>query len=265
MEARQEKLDRLDTLLRQRRSLLVAYSGGVDSAFLLWRASRVEGLRCEGVLADSPSLKRAELTAALAFARAHHLPVRVVETRETEDPRYQANPANRCYFCKSELFQRLDALARAEGWDAIAYGEHANDAGDFRPGRVAAEEFAVIAPLRDAGIGKADIRAWAAEAGLDVADKPAQPCLASRIPTGQTVTPEKLRLVERAEAALEDEGFRIVRVRHWGELALVQVSPEETPRLLAEPLAETIRVKLRALGFAEISLDPQGYRGASLS
>jgi uncharacterized protein len=258
-------LELLDRLLASYRSVLVAYSGGVDSAFLLWRACRVPGLRVEGVLADSPSLKRSELDSALAFARAHGLPVRVLATHETEDSRYQANPANRCFFCKAELFQRMEALARSEGWNALAYGEHADDLGHDRPGRLAAAQFSVVAPLREAGIGKAAIRAWTAEAGLSVADKPAQPCLASRIPTGQPVTPGKLRQIEAAEAVLEAEGFRIVRVRHWGDHALVQVAPEEIPRLLAEPLAGRVRHQLGVLGFPQVTLDPQGYRGASLA
>jgi len=265
MDSSPELLDRLDARLAACGSVLVAYSGGVDSAFLLWRACRIPGLRVEGVLADSPSLKRSERDAALAFARAQGLPVRLLSTHETEDPRYQANPANRCFFCKAELFQRMEALARAEGWNALAYGEHADDLGHDRPGRQAAEHFAVIAPLREAGIGKAAIRAWAAAAGLSVADKPAQPCLASRIPTGQPVTPEKLRRIEAAEAAVEAEGFRIVRVRHWDETALVQVSPAETTRLLAEPCASRIRSALQALGFAQVRLDPSGYQGASLA
>lgn len=258
-------LENLDRLLAGYHSVLVAYSGGVDSAFLLWRACRVPGLRVEGVLADSPSLKRSELESALAFARTHRLPVRVLSTYETEDPRYQANPANRCFFCKAELFQRMEALARAEGWNVLAYGEHADDLAHDRPGRQAAAQFSVVAPLREAGIGKATIRAWAAEAGLSVADKPAQPCLASRIPTGQPVTPSKLRQIEAAEAVLEAEGFRIVRVRHWGDHALVQVAPEETPRLLDEPMAHKVRQQLCNLGFLQVTFDPQGYRGASLA
>lgn len=265
MDLKADLLERLDAHLAAYGSLLVAYSGGVDSAFLLWRACRIPGLRVEGVLADSPSLKRSERDAALAFARRHGLPVRVLPTHETDDPRYQANPANRCYFCKAELFQRMEALARAERWNALAYGEHADDLSHDRPGRQAAEQFAVIAPLRELGIGKATIRAWAFAAGLEVANKPAQPCLASRIPTGLTVTPEKLRRIEAAEAAVEAEGFRIVRVRDWDAYALVQVGPDETPRLLSEPTAQRIIEKIRRLGFPRVSLDPYGYQGASLA
>lgn len=265
MDTRSERWDRLTGILAACPSLLVAYSGGVDSAFLLWRAAQIPGLKVLGLLADSPSLKRAELVAAQNFAHHHHLPLRILQTREIEDPRYQANPANRCYFCKAELFLRMEALARAEGWHTLAYGEHADDHSPERPGRQAAHQFAIRAPLREAGIGKSDIRAWAAEAGLHVADKPAQPCLASRIPTGLPVTPEKLRRIESAEAALEREGFRIVRVRHWDSHALVQVAPEETPRLLEPACASRITTQLLALGFTHVNFDPLGYRGASLA
>lgn len=265
MDSRAAKVARLEAVLRSHPSWLVAYSGGVDSAYLLWKASRLSGLRVEGVIADSPSLKRSELEEARAFAARHGLPLRVVATEETADPRYQANPANRCYFCKAELFQKLHTLARDEGWSALAYGEQADDRGDERPGRRAAGEFAIHAPLKEAGLGKADLRALAAEAGLEVADKPAQPCLASRIPTGQTVTPDKLAQVEAAEAAVAAHGFRIVRVRHWGPRALVQVSPDETSRLLDEPLATEVRASVRKCGFDEVELDASGYRGASLS
>jgi pyridinium-3,5-biscarboxylic acid mononucleotide sulfurtransferase len=258
------KLQQLDALLGAHSPLLVAYSGGVDSAVLLWRAVQVLGDAALGAIADSPSLKRSELQEALDFANRHQLPLRVVETEETHDPRYQANPVNRCYFCKHELFSQLDSLARREKFAAVAYGENADDAGDFRPGQNAAREFAVLAPLREAGLTKADIRQLAHQAGLEVADKPAQPCLASRIPTGLEVTPEKLSQVEQAEAVLEQHGFRIVRVRHLGARALVQVSPAETPRLLEPARMNEIQKDLRKLGFAEIEFDPAGYQGASL-
>jgi pyridinium-3,5-biscarboxylic acid mononucleotide sulfurtransferase len=260
----EKKLHHLDTVLRAHSPLLVAYSGGVDSAVLLWRAVQVLGNAALGAVADSPSLKRSELQEALDFARRHHLPLRVVETEETQDPRYQANPVNRCYFCKHELFSQLDSLAGREKFAAVAYGENADDAGDFRPGQNAAREFAVLAPLREAGLTKAEIRQLAHEAGLEVADKPAQPCLASRIPTGLEVTPEKLSQVEQAEAVLEKHGFRIVRVRHLGVRALVQVSPAETPRLLEPARMNEIQKNLQKLGFAEIEFDPAGYQGASL-
>ncbi|MDX6766097.1 MAG: ATP-dependent sacrificial sulfur transferase LarE [Candidatus Methylacidiphilales bacterium] len=264
MEATAAKVEELDRILRLHAPLLVAYSGGVDSAFLLWRAVHVLGTSVSGALADSPSLKRSELEEATTFAREHGLPVRVVRTTEVEDPRYQANPLNRCYFCKHELFGQLHELAQKEGFRAVAYGENADDAGEFRPGQEAAREFAVLAPLRDAGLTKAEIRTLAREAGLGVADKPAQPCLASRIPTGLEVTPEKLRRVEAAESLVSRAGFRIVRVRHLDRSALVQVSPLETPRLLEPALSSELRRSLLELGFDDVAFDPTGYQGASL-
>jgi uncharacterized protein len=254
----------LDALLAAQERLLVAFSGGVDSAYLLWRAHRILGGRCTGVLADSPSLARAEKEAALAFCRKHGLPLRVIETHEVENPAYQANSWNRCFFCKHELFDRMTALARAENFTALAYGENADDAGEDRPGRMAAAEFRVLAPLKEAGLAKADIRALAHAAGLEVADKVASPCLASRIPHGQEVTPEKLRQVEAAEGEVRAAGFRIVRVRHHGGKALVQVAPEETARLLTPEIRRGIVRSLAGIGFTGVEFDEAGYRGAAL-
>lgn len=247
--------------------LVVAYSGGVDSAFLLAEAHRALGDRVFGVIADSPSLPRAALAEALAVARAIGARVEVVKTLELDNPDYAANPPNRCYFCKAELFQRLDALAMARGFPAIAYGENADDMGHDRPGRKAAEEFRIIAPLRDAGLTKSEIRALSRELGLPTADAPAQPCLSSRIPWGTPVTPDALEMVEHGEEHLRSLGFRIFRVRHiagagHSPRARVLVAPGELER--ARQRAAEIERGLIAAGYTSVELDPVGYRGPSL-
>src|SRR5580698_3191420 len=209
-----DKLNRLRELLASYGSCLVAYSGGVDSVFLARVAREVLGEKSLAVIADSPSLPRRELEEALEIARQFEIPVRVVHTREFDNPEYLANPANRCYFCKHELFTELEPLARAGGFAVIAYGENASDAADFRPGAKAASEFQVRAPLKEAGLTKAEIRELWAELGLPTAEKAQMACLSSRIPHGEAVSPEKLRMVELAEGVLKGLGFHDVRVRH---------------------------------------------------
>lgn len=266
------KAARLDALLRERTPLLVAYSGGVDSAFLLAAAHRALGPEgVLGVIADSPSLPRQALAEALALARdTIGALVEVVGTQEMADPNYVSNPLNRCYFCKAELFTRLDALAQARGFAAVAYGENADDMRQIRPGRQAATEFQVLAPLRDAGLTKAEIRAISREWGLPTADAPAQPCLSSRIPHGTPVTREALAMVERGEAYVRSLGFRVFRVRHIVAgadaeapaltLARVQIAPEEMAgRSLAALTAELRRGLLEA-GYADVEIDRAGYR-----
>lgn len=248
--------------IRHSGRLLVAYSGGVDSAYLLWRSYREIGPKVLGVLADSPSLAKSERQAAITFAAEHDLPLRIIQTNEFSRPEYQANPPNRCFFCKAELFARMEGLARAEGFETLAYGENADDPPNERPGSQAALAFSVCAPLREAGLGKAAIRQLAATAGLRVADKPASPCLASRIPYGQEVTREKIARVEAAENLLRSLGLRIVRVRHDRNTARIQVAPDELNRLLSlEPLW---REPLFTCGFHNIEIDPAGYQGAGL-
>ena len=209
-----EKYDNLRALLRSCGSCLVAYSGGVDSVFLAYVARQVLGEKSLAAIADSPSLPRREFEEALALADQFHFPVRVVRTREFDNSQYLANPSNRCYFCKHELFTELAPLARAEGLAVIAYGENASDVGDFRPGAQAAAEFQVRAPLKEAGLTKIEIRQLSAQLGLPTADKPQMACLSSRIPYGDAVTPEKLKMIELAENTLRDFGFYDVRVRH---------------------------------------------------
>ena len=261
------KRARLGEILRANSPLIIAYSGGVDSAFLLAEARRELGDRVLGVIADSPSLPRASLAEAVALARAIGAPVEVVKTQELDNPDYAANPPNRCYFCKAELFQTLDALARSRGYPAIAYGENADDMRQDRPGRRASEEFQIIAPLRDAGLTKAEIRQLSRDIGLPTADAPAQPCLSSRIPWGTPVTTDALAMVERAEEHIRSLGFRVFRVRHVVKQdappsALVQIAPGEL--LLAAPVQSEIERGIRAAGYASVEIDPGGYRGPSL-
>ena len=257
----------LREILRANAPLIIAYSGGVDSAFLLAEARRELGDRVLGVIADSPSLPRQALAEAVALARAIGAPLEIVKTLELDNPDYAANPPNRCYFCKAELFQTLDALARERGYPAIAYGENADDMKQERPGRRASEEFQIIAPLRDAGLTKADIRRLSREIGLPTADAPAQPCLSSRIPWGTPVTVDALAMVERAEEHIRSLGFRVFRVRHLVKqdappAALVQIAPGELA--LAVNVQDEIERGVREAGYASVEMDPGGYRGPSL-
>ncbi len=253
------KLDTLRAQLFANAPLVIAYSGGVDSAYLLAETHRTLGGQMLGVIADSPSLPRAALADALSLAARIGAPVEVVQTAELENPSYASNPLNRCYFCKAELFARLDALASTRGFRAIAYGENADDMKQDRPGRKAAAEFAILAPLRDAGLTKAEIREYSRALDLPTADAPAQPCLSSRIPHGTPVTTSALAMVERGEAFVRGLGFRVFRVRHLADTkARVQIAREEMSRL--PELTGALREGLRAAGYEEIEIDPAGYR-----
>ena len=276
-----ERYERLRGLLRSYGSCLVAYSGGVDSAFLAYVAHEVLGDKALAAIADSPSLPRREFEQALALARQFRFPVRVIRTREFENASYLANPDNRCYFCKHELFTELAPLAEALGLAVIAYGENASDIGDFRPGAQAAAQFQVRAPLKEAGLTKADIRALSAQLGLPTADKPQMACLSSRVPYGEPVTPQKLSMIEQAENVLRDLGFHDVRVRHHElrrpallstlssqpstmfHLARIEVGPAEMRKFLENGTSTKVAEALKRIGYAHVTLDLQGYRRGS--
>jgi uncharacterized protein len=246
-------------------SILIALSGGADSAFLAWAAQRALGERALSVTALSPSFSEYDRAQVRDFAKALHVRHEFIDTHELENPAYRANAADRCYFCKDELFSVLDGIARDRGFAAVAYGVNADDTLDFRPGHRAATEHQVLAPLLDAGLRKAEIRSLSHRAGLPTWDRPASACLASRLPYGTQVTPERLALVERGEAALRELGFRQFRVRLHDQLARVEIAPDEMPRALSSEVAVAIASRLKAAGFAYVTLDLEGYRQGSLN
>jgi uncharacterized protein len=255
-----ERLEGLRALVAGMESAVIAYSGGVDSTVLLRVAHDVLGERALGVFAVSPSVPARERRDALRFAASFGAAVRVIETREMDDPRYRANGTDRCYFCKGDLFSRLAEIARTEGFRSVADGTNRDDLGDFRPGRAAAAELGVRSPFVEAGIGKEEIREIAGFLGLECRDKPAAPCLASRIVTGIEVTDGRLRAIEAAEEGLRDLGFEIVRVRHEGSRARVEVDERDLGRLDDRPLRERAVQAVRAAGFTDVVIDPNGYR-----
>ena len=255
----------LDARLAALGSVLVAYSGGVDSAFLGITAARVLGDRSICVTADSPSYPDRHRDLAIGTARAFHLRHEIVRTSEVDNPAYRANPANRCYYCKHELYTHLTAIARARGINAVADGSNADDRGDYRPGRQAAREFGVVSPLDDVGLTKAEIRELARLAGMATWDEPASACLSSRIPYHSEVTEEKLRTIDAAERLLRDLGFRVCRVRHHDTIARLELGRDEIARAFEPDVAEAIDRGLRALGYAHVTVDLRGYRLGSLN
>jgi len=259
------KLRALEARLKQLGSLMVAYSGGVDSAFLAATAHRVLGSGMLAVLADSASLARRDLEQASAFAMGLEMPLKVIETEELDRPEYQRNDANRCFHCKDELFRAMGVLGAKLGFEHIAYGMNADDTRDYRPGQRAAEQHAVLAPLAEAGLTKAEIRALAKAAGYTLWDRPAAPCLASRVEYGRTVTREVLDQVERAEESLRQLGFSELRVRHHGELARVEIARTEMPRALTVEMMDAISAAVKLAGFKYVTLDCAGFRSGSMN
>ena len=259
------KQDALIEGLRGGGRLLVAFSGGVDSSYLAWAARRALGDDCLAVTAVSPSYSRSHREMAERVVADFGIPHRFVDTLEMESDEYRKNAPDRCYHCKSELFDRLDALKGELGFDAVAYGINTDDTGDFRPGHRAAAEHAVRSPFLDTGLGKQDIRTLSRAAGLPTADLPASACLSSRLPYGTEVTPERLAQVEIGEERLRALGFRQVRLRHHGELARVEIDPREMDLALDPDTARAITRAIKPLGFKWVALDLEGYRMGSLN
>jgi pyridinium-3,5-biscarboxylic acid mononucleotide sulfurtransferase len=260
-----EKRQILDRRLREIGRLMVAYSGGIDSAFLAYSAHRVLGSEMLAVIADSPSLSRAHLRDAVEFAEQQGIPLHVVDTNELENPEYARNDATRCFHCKDELFKVMEKVGLPLNFSNIAYGMNLDDRGDFRPGQTAAVNHRVLAPLAEAGLNKEDIRTLARHEGLRVWDKPASACLSSRIAYGLPVTRETLESIEKGEEILFAMGFRQFRVRHHGDLVRIEIAREELPRMLSLSLFAEVSAALKRLGYKYVTLDLEGYRSGSMN
>lgn len=259
------KQSALETAIRVLGRTLIAYSGGVDSAFLAWSARQVLGSDMLAVIADSPSLARSQLADAIAFANEQGIPLQVIPTNELDRPEYARNDASRCYFCKDELFTILEDFGKNHAFDSIAYGVNTDDQNEFRPGQTAAAQHKIAAPLLQAGLSKQDIRQLAREAGLRVWDKPASACLSSRIEYGRPVTRETLSVVEQGEDALRGLGFRQFRVRHHGDIVRIEIAPEEMRKALTSEMAGELNRIFKELGFKFVTLDLEGFRSGSMN
>ena len=259
------KREVLDAKIRKLGRTLVAYSGGVDSAFLAWAAYQALGADMLAVIADSPSLARTHLDDAVTFAREQSIPLEIINTTELDRAEYIRNDASRCFHCKDELFTAMEAYRAAHGFDSIAYGVNLDDQGDFRPGQIAASQHHVAAPLLEAGLTKQETRELARDANLRVWDKPASACLSSRIEYGRPVTREALSTVEQGEDAIRALGFRQFRVRHHGEIVRIEIAGEELPRALSSAMAAEFTRIFKTLGFKFVTLDLEGFRSGSMN
>jgi len=259
------KQDALENGLRSLGRVLVAYSGGIDSAFLAWAAYQTLGKEMLAVIADSASLARYQLNDAVEFAREQNIPLEIIRTQELDRPEYIRNDSARCFHCKDELFSVMSEFATANNFQAIAYGINVDDKGDFRPGQAAAVQHHVAAPLLNAGLGKEEIRSLAREAGLRIWNKPASACLSSRIEYGREVTTEALAMVEQGEDALRQMGFRQFRVRHHGDIARIEVARDEMARAMTIEMAAEFSRIFKKIGFKFVTLDLEGFRSGSMN
>lgn len=257
------RLDKLYRILDALPNIMIAYSGGVDSACLLYAAAQRLHERALGVIADTPSLPRAELLAALKLADKIGAKVEVIHPGEFNNPDFLKNSEKRCYFCKREMFDLMQTLARNRGFSVLAYGENADDIGEVRPGGLAATECRIRAPLMEAGLGKTDIRELCKLWGLPISNKPSSPCLTSRVPFGTPITVEILAKIEAGEAAIRALGFRVFRLRHHGDRARLEFSPDELEKAFDEKLNPKIIAAVKAAGYSEVEIDPRGYRSQS--
>lgn len=264
-EQLEQKRLTLEAVLASLGRTLIAYSGGVDSAYLAYASHQLLADHMLAVIADSPSLARVHLADALAFAEEQGIPVEVISTSELEKPDYVRNDAARCFHCKDELFTVMEQVRQSRGFDSIAYGVNVDDQGDFRPGQQAAKRHAIFAPLLDAGLHKEDVRQLAKVAGLRIWDKPASACLSSRIEYGHAVTRETLSVVEKGEDALRAMGFRQFRVRHHGEIVRIEIGKDELSRALNPEIAAEFARLFKALGFKFVTLDLEGFRSGSMN